>query len=289
MVLILLLGLMPLAAWPQEQQSVADDDVDDAQKIDVGEMLTMFLNEVTDLETASKISVRLTDYSTLSDYYVQVLYSQWEDINTDYQFFDFRWNAFVQVNQNEIAGDDGLASQLAEVRQSMQNVRDTLDFRNTQLQAMADFLEAERIVMGKDSIYKRLYRTAFELSLVKKMAPKLESCKAQEQILFHKMETAYGKAKAATAIVPGLQTRMTAIDESFTKIKGVSVQIQDMAYKPFIQRIKDYLIGLACVVILLMFANMVHSKIKAAKQMRDSMKQYKDMMNRNNMGDYPTI
>lgn len=291
-VLVLLLGLMPLTAWAQEQPR-ADAPVDDVdttmQDIMLDEQLSMFLNEAADLSAASQIRGKMTDYSTLSDYYVQVLHSQWQEVSTDFQFFDFRWNTFVQAHQDEIAEDTDLASQLAEVRQYMQNARDTLELRKTQLQAMADFLAAERMVTGKDSIYKRLYRTAFGLSLVKKAAPKLESCKAQEQLLFQKLEAAYGKAKTAAAMVPGLESRMAVIDENFSRVKGVSTQIQAMTYKPFIQRVKDYLIGLACVVILLMFANMVQSKIKAAKQMRDSMKQYRDLMDRNNMGDYPTI
>ena len=85
---------------------------------------------------------------------------------------------------------------------------------------------------------------------------------------------------------------MPPLDETFTNIQMVSAKIQETTYKPFIQRIKDYLIGLACVAVLLLFFNMTSAKLKQIKAARQQAKQYKEMMQRNGaggMGQYPTI
>jgi hypothetical protein len=60
-----------------------------------------------------------------------------------------------------------------------------------------------------------------------------------------------------------------------------------MEYKPFIQRIKDYLLGLAAVAILMMFVNLLSQKLKQLKAAREQAKKMKESM----MGqkEYPTI
>ena len=54
------------------------------------------------------------------------------------------------------------------------------------------------------------------------------------------------------------------------------------------ERIKDYLYSFAAVAILLMFVNMIYSKIQAYKQMRKSAEEYKKMLQRNE-NEFPTI
>lgn len=74
-------------------------------------------------------------------------------------------------------------------------------------------------------------------------------------------------------------------------MSGVSAKIQEMVYKPLIQRVKDYLLGFAAVSIVLLFFNFMISKFQAWKKMRESMKQMKENMNKLNGGGnyYPTI
>jgi hypothetical protein len=60
-----------------------------------------------------------------------------------------------------------------------------------------------------------------------------------------------------------------------------------MAYKPFIQRVKDYLMGFAAVAILLMFINLAAARIKSFKQARAQAKKLRDSLN--GQRDYPTI
>ena len=80
---------------------------------------------------------------------------------------------------------------------------------------------------------------------------------------------------------------MEAIDNKYFQLQSVSAKIQTIEYKPFIQRIKDYLIGLAAVAILLMFFNLLNAKIKTLKAARDQAKKMKDMMD--GQHNYPTI
>ena len=116
----------------------------------------------------------------------------------------------------------------------------------------------------------------------------MEKLKAKEQLLFSEVQAHYDKAKAATAVIPDLSARLRIVEEQYINIKSTSEKIQAMEYKPFIQRIKDYLLGLAAVAIIIMFMNAAASRFKAWKQMRESMKKYKDMMN-GQSNNYPTI
>ena len=120
-----------------------------------------------------------------------------------------------------------------------------------------------------------------------KLAAKLEKVKAEEQTLTADVEKYYGQAKEAATAFPGLELRMKAMENKVFELQTVSAKIQEMAYKPFIQRIKDYLMGLACVAILLMGVNLLKSKLKVLKQTREQAKKMKEMMN--GQHNYPTI
>jgi len=154
---------------------------------------------------------------------------------------------------------------------------------------LADFVKAQHLLFEKDSVYNHLYRTAFQLSLIQKAAPKLEKVKAKEQELFAQLQTTYDGAKNAVTLIPSLAKSMENLDEKFAKYKVMSEKIQAMEYKPFIQRIKDYLIGLACVAIIILFFNLILSKLQALKKARQAAKQYQEALDRQGGGVYPTI
>jgi hypothetical protein len=99
----------------------------------------------------------------------------------------------------------------------------------------------------------------------------------------------YTKAKEAVGLMPVLAPRMAALDEKYISLKAMSEKIQAMAYKPFIQRIKDYLLGFAAVAILLLFFNLLVSRLVAVKKVYKSMKQYKNLLKTNEQENYPTI
>ena len=119
------------------------------------------------------------------------------------------------------------------------------------------------------------------------MASQLEKVKAKEANIFTEAQTLFAQAKEAAETFPGLEVRMKGMEKKFIELQSVSTKIQEMVYKPFIQRIKDYLIGLAAVAILMMFFNLFAQKLKQIKAARDQAKKLKESM----MGqhDYPTI
>ena len=58
----------------------------------------------------------------------------------------------------------------------------------------------------------------------------------------------------------------SVLSEQYANIQVMSKKIQEMTYKPLIQRLKDYLISLACVAVLLLFVNMgigIHGNLDA--------------------------
>ena len=157
------------------------------------------------------------------------------------------------------------------------------------LQSLKDFSEARSYMVGLDSTYNRLGKEAFQLSLLSKTAPLLERQKQKEQLLFATVQEKFDKAKVACQLNLVPDNRMDELENSYALLKSKSDAIQAMQYKPLLQRIKDYLMGLAAVAVLLMFVSMIRSRVKAAKEMRENMKKYNDSLKQNEKDDYPTI
>ena len=82
--------------------------------------------------------------------------------------------------------------------------------------------------------------------------------------------------------------RFQPIEEKYIELKNISEKIQALEYKPWLQRIKDYLYSLAAVAMILLFLNMLQAKLKALKQARENAKKLREMMDKDN-NDYPTI
>ena len=186
-----------------------------------------------------------------------------------------------------MADNDDLLNKVAQIQQIRQAVADSMAARQQQYDQLTAFCKAEQMIYGNDKTYRQLYKQAAQLSLSPKLAGRLEKVKAEEQALFADIQTNYAQAKTAAEAFPGLKLRMKGMDSKFFELQSVSTKIQEMAYKPFIQRIKDYLFGLAAVAILLLFFNLMSSKLKVIKQARDKAKSLKDMAS--GQHNYPTI
>ena len=73
-------------------------------------------------------------------------------------------------------------------------------------------------------------------------------------------------------------------------MKSVSEKVQALEYQPFIQRVKDYVLGLACVAVILLFLNGMLTKFKAYREKVASLKKYNEMLKNNGKDtSYPTI
>ena len=290
------LCLLPLAAMAQAPVPDAQADASGAEGSpeavhqELGARMMQYRDEFNELSLVSGIQVTFTGSQPLSKQHMNVLRDKITLLDERYHSLQLRWTTFTQAMQVDIADDEELMDMMTDVEELKKSVADTIASKKEKCNALQDYIDAEYLLAGQDTVYKNLYVKAFKLSLIKKMAPQLEKLKAREQTQFAQLQESYQKAQQACEVLPLLKKKISALDEDFSNIQMISKKIQKTAYKPFIQRIKDYLIGFACVAILLLFVNMITTKLKALKVAREQAKKYKEMMQQNgNPGGYPTI
>ena len=275
------LSFLPLAAFCQELDEVRENQLADK--------ITWYIDEYDQIVNSPDLQIRLTERNLESGSYLRLLSMRLSSLQTSLQTLDCRWNVFSQAGQADIAASEFLMDLLAQAQQIRQTAVDTLTAQQNRCDAIADFIEAERVILSQDTVYKNLYRKAESLSLVKQLAPQLEKVKAEEQTLFERLQASYNKSKAASQLIPQLAKRSERLDEQFYALKVLSAKIQSMEYKPLFQRVKDYLLGLACVSVILLFLNTIVTKLQAAKKAREMLKKQKDLLKKSNNEDYPTI
>lgn len=286
LIAILLCSVLPSAVWAQEDEMTVEEELDSTYT-DIHARMVQFQGELLQLGALSRFRMDIDMEMPLTEPLLDVMGNRLKTLTIAVNSLTSRWDAYSQAQQVYIADNDSLLSKLAEVQQMKQMVTDTLASRQLQYDQLSAFAKAEVFIWSQDKIYQKLYKQAVQYSLSGKLAAKLEKVKAAEQAEFADVTKHYEQAKAAADAFPGLKIRMKGIDEKYFQLQTVSTKIQEMAYKPFIQRIKDYLMGLAAVAIVLMFLNMVRSKLKALKVAREQAQKMKDMMN--GQHNYPTI
>ena len=264
-------------------------ELDEAHENWLAGRISDFFDEYDQLANDPELEIRITEANLGSETYTRLISTRLGTLNSSLQALDFRWNAFSQAKQTEIAASEFLLNLMTQVQLIRQNAADTITAQQNKCNAIADFIKAERLIYSQDTIYKVLYKKALSFSLVKQQAPQLEKVKTEEQILFEKLQTSYQKAKDATQLIPQLAKRSARLEDQFFALKALSSNIQSMKYEPPIQRIKDYLMSLAYVAVILIFINMVTTKIQAAKKARDMIKKQQDLFKKTNNEDYPTI
>lgn len=286
LIAILLCSVLPSAVWAQADEMTVEEELDSTYT-DIHARMVQFQGELLQLGALSRFRMDIDMEMPLTEPLLDVMGNRLKTLTIAVNSFTSRWDAYSQAQQVYIADNDSLLSKLAEVQQMKQMVTDTLASRQLQYDQLSAFAKAEVFIWSQDKIYQKLYKQAVQYSLSGKLAAKLEKVKAAEQAEFADVTKHYEQAKAAADAFPGLKIRMKGIDEKYFQLQTVSTKIQEMAFKPFIQRIKDYLMGLAAVAIVLMFLNMVRSKLKALKVAREQAQKMKDMIN--GQHNYPTI
>ena len=285
LLLTLFMSVLPMATRAQEEMTVYEEI--DSTYTAISEHLLLFQEDLVQLHALSRFRVDVDIDMPLTEPLLDVVGERMRTLTRAMNSFNARWDAYSQAQQVYIADNDSLLNKLAEIQQMRQIVADTLASRQKQYDQLTAFSKAESFVWGQDKAYRRLYKQAQQYSVSPKLASRLEKVKAEEQALFAQIQTSYGQAKEAAEAFPGLELRMKGIDNKFFELQTVSTKIQEMVYKPFIQRIRDYLIGLAAVAILLMFFNLLNAKIKTVKQAREQAKKMREMMS--GQHNYPTI
>lgn len=283
--LIILVCLLPSVAWAQEDMSVEEEL--DSTYTDINEHMLLFQEELIQLNALCKFRMDIDMEMPLNEPLIDVVSDRLKSLSAALNSFSTRWDTYSAAQQVYIADNDSLLNRVAVIQQMRQAVTDTLALRQQQRDQLTAFSTAEKFIWGQDKNYRQLYQKALQYSLTPKLAAQLEKVKAEEQALTADVNKYYGQAKEAAAAFPGLEIRMKAMETKFFELQTVSAKIQEMAYKPFIQRIKDYLLGLAAVAIVLMFLNLLKSKMKLIKQGREQAQKMKGMMN--GQHNYPTI
>lgn len=283
--LIFFVCMLPSAVWSEEEMS-AEEELDSTYA-DINEHMELFQEELLQLNALCKFRVDIDMDMPLNEPLIDVLSERIKSLSSALNSFSTRWDTYSAAQQVYIADNDSLLNRVAVIQQMRQIVTDTLALRQQQRDQLVAFSTAEKFIWGQDKNYRQLYKKAVEYSVSSKLAPRLEKVKAAEQTLTADVNKYYSQAKEASTTFPGLQLRMEAMENKVFELQSVSAKIQDMAYKPFIQRIKDYLMGLACVAILLMGLNLLKSKLAQVKQLRAQAKKMKEMMN--GQHNYPTI
>ena len=283
--LMIFLMALPMTGWAQD--GMTTDEELDSISADITERMLLFQEEVMQLHALSRFRVDIDMDMPLTEPLLDVVGDRIRALNAALNSFTVRWNTYSQAQQVYVADNDDLLNKVAQIQQIRQAVADSMAARQQQYDQLTAFCKAEQMIYGNDKTYRQLYKQAAQLSLSPKLAGRLEKVKAEEQALFADIQTSYAQAKTAAEAFPGLKLRMKGMDNKFFELQSVSTKIQEMAYKPFIQRIKDYLFGLAAVAILLLFFNLMSSKLKAVKQARDKAKSLKDMAS--GQHNYPTI
>ena len=283
--LIIFLCMLPSVVWSQEEMS-AEEELD-STFTDINEHMELFQEELIQLNALCKFRVDIDMDMPLNEPLLDVVSERLKSLSSALTSFSTRWDTYSAAQQVYIADDDSLLNRVAIIQQMRQAVTDTLAVRQQQRDQLVAFSTAEKFIWGQDKNYRQLYKKAIQYSMSPKLAAQLEKVKATEQALTADVNKYYGQAKDAATAFPGLELRMTAMENKVFELQTVSAKIQEMAYKPFIQRVKDYLMGLACVAILLMGLNLLKSKLAQVKQARDQAKKMKEMMK--GQHNYPTI
>lgn len=262
-----------------------------ALKLEIEARLSQFSDDFTQLQLVGSVTLAPDAKLGITKNFVDVLKQRMNTYNQRYNSLDVMWTTYTQAQQMDIANDEDLMAMVANIENLKQSVKDTLDSRTDMVKAIADFATADQFIISQVAVYKKLYKRAYKLSLLKQLAPQLEKAKARELLVFEKLQASYDTAKAATELVPSLQPRMNVLDEQFVVMKSVSEKVQALEYKPIFQRIKDYLMGLAAVAIILLFFNMMLAKYKTYKEKLTSMKKMNEMIKKQQGKDtqYPTI
>ena len=283
------------AAAPAASAAPAEDPAElsaeeKALKLEIESRLSQFSDDFQQLQMVGSMSLDPDAKLGINKNFVSALEGRMNTYNQRYNSLDVMWTTYTQAQQMDIANDEDLMTMVANIEAKKQSVKDTLDAKTEMVKAISDFVEADQFIMSQVNVYKKLYKRAFKLSLLKKLAPQLEKAKAREQLVFEKLQASYNSAKAATELVPSLQPRMNVLDEQFVVMKSVSEKVQALEYKPLFQRVKDYIMGLAAVAIILLFVSMMLTKYKAYKDKVANLKKVNEIMNKQGKDtQYPMI
>lgn len=283
------LSLLP-QGWCARAQVAepAPSYLDETTRLNILTRLNQFLDEMGRINDACKARFPVSNEIQLSEGYIRMMDYRLHNLDQNLNALGVRWSVYYPTMQYEISQDEDLLDSVEDFELMKQEATDSLAVRKQMLQSLRDFADARSFMESLDTTYNGLGKRAFQLSLTSKTANMLEKEKKKEELLFATVQEKFDKAREADRLHVVPAASMDELEEIYAGLKHKSETIQEMAYKPLIQRVKDYLLGLAAVAVLLLFLNMVQAKVKAARELRKNMKQYKEAL-QNGKDEYPTI
>lgn len=193
-----------------------------------------------------------------------------------------RYEQWSAKNADAIAEND-LLTQLSEQFATLnQSCTDSIANEGARAQMRVDYKSALQFLNSKRELYDEMIEQSKMLSAVSQTADQLKKLQAKEKMEFAQIQAKFDVAHVAAQTLPGYTSQCTQIEELFQELQAKSTTIQEAQYVPFVTRIKDYLIGLACVAMILNFLNMVKTKIDAAKQLKAGQAKMKEMLDKAN-------
>ncbi len=237
------------------------------------------------------VSLEIVKYTTqLNDMIGQVKQAdstQVVSLSGEQWKLDFKWKQYYPQVESVIATDDDLMSGVLSYNTLSQSLTDAIDKRTQALKSQKSLDSDFASMQQSKSDYEQMEKDAQSYSLSKSTADKLTALKAQEEIAFGQVQSSYTAIGTACQELGDEQQKVEA-DSLYSKILISSGRIRSAKYESLFDRCKDYLYGLAAVVMILMFLNMVHTKIASAKKLRESAKAMEKLMKGGDK-QYPTI
>lgn len=211
-----------------------------------------------------------------------------KNLEDDLVYLQKKWDAYTQQNMDLISDEtiDNM-SLIGEFSQAIENVKEAITTQRAQITALASLEKLKEVFPEYEKTFADLYDKAEKLSMVKQGAKQLEQVKAETQLKFDELTKLFQSVKQAIPEGDASYTqKLEPIEANYIDISATVNSIQAMKYVPFIERIKNYMISIGVVALLIMLFNMILTKIKAAKAVKESMEKMKQMTQNN---DIPTI
>lgn len=272
--LILSLAVLPASGQEQETDVPAEEE-------------KVIVLTPEELEISDRMDEYFIEMSELTSTIAYVNTPALKQLERKLQALNMKWKTYTEIQQINIAESDYLMENLSRYNILYMSATDSVASQKVRLEAVNSFTDAEEQIQAYIPRYEKLLSDASKLSLVQQTSAQLERLKAGEQLTLASVQEIYEKARQSAELNPALQERMENLEEDYITIQNCSEKIQAAEFKPWITRIKDYVMTLAAVAVIVMFISMVKSKISAAKAARESAKKYKEMLGQND--EYPTI
>lgn len=211
-----------------------------------------------------------------------------KNLEDDLVYLQKKWDAYTQQNMDLISDEtiDNM-SLIGEFSQAIESVKEAITTQRAQITALASLEKLKEVFPEYEKTFADLYDKAEKLSMVKQGAKQLEQVKAETQLKFDELTKLFQSVKQAIPEGDASYTqKLEPIEANYIEISATVNSIQAMKYVPFIERIKNYMISIGVIALLIMLFNMILTKIKAAKAVKESMEKMKQMTQNN---DIPTI